>query len=326
MKKLLLLSSLAFASVANAQLTQANNAPAAGDTYSLAVTSPSVLSPGAAGPGAVWTYTNITLGTSVGYAGTTYSAATYTPANVVVNTSSSESSYYESTSSFLKYYGGNILVSSIPATITYTTGAIEAVYPMTISTTSSSAVGGSITAMSNNGTFTGTASATADGTGTLVLPGKTYTNVIRVKLVQTYSISSMIINGTVEQENYRYFAAGTKNPILIINTSTTNLGSTSTQTTAMIDANYIPTGINNQTLKPANVFAFPNPANNNITITAAEATSVTITDITGKTIATSKINDGKIILNTENYINGVYFYTLFNNTTKLGVGKFTVSH
>ena len=37
-------------------------------------------------------------------------------------------------------------------------------------------------------------------------------------------------------------------------------------------------------------------------------------------------NDGKIILNTENYTNGVYFYTLFNNTTKLGVGKFTVAH
>jgi len=197
---------------------------------------------------------------------------------------------------------------------------------MSLTKTSSYAVGGSITAMSNNGTFTGTASATADGTGTLVLPGKTYTNVIRVKLVQTYSVSSMILNGTVEQENYRYFAAGTKNPILIINTSTTNLGSLSTQTTAMVDANYIPTGINSNSLKASNVVAYPNPANNNITITAAEATNVTISDITGKTITSSKINDGKIILNTENYTNGVYFYTLFNNTTVLGVGKFTVAH
>lgn len=181
MKKLLLLSSLAFASVANAQLTQANNAPASGDTYSLAVTSPSVLSPGASGAGAVWTYTNITLGSSVGYTGATNSAVSYTPANIVVNASSSESSYYESTSTFLKYFGGNIIISSFPATITYTSGAIEAVYPMSLSTTSNVAVGGSITAMSNNGTFTGTASATADATGTLVLPGKTFTNVIRVK-------------------------------------------------------------------------------------------------------------------------------------------------
>lgn len=94
----------------------------------------------------------------------------------------------------------------------------------------------------------------------------------------------------------------------------------------MVDANYIPTGINSNSLKASNVVAYPNPANNNITITAAEATNVTISDITGKTITSSKINDGKIILNTENYTNGVYFYTLFNNTTKLGVGKFTVAH
>lgn len=136
----------------------------------------------------------------------------------------------------------------------------------------------------------------------------------------------MLINGTIEQENYRYFVTGTKNPILTINTSTTNLGSTSTQTTAMVDANYTPTGIKAHSSNSSDVVAYPNPANNNLTITAAEATNVTITDITGKTIATSKINDGKIVLNTENYINGVYFYTLFNNSTKLGVGKFTIAH
>jgi hypothetical protein len=38
------------------------------------------------------------------------------------------------------------------------------------------------------------------------------------------------------------------------------------------------------------------------------------------------VNNGKSAINTENFVNGVYFYTLYNNNTKLGVGKFTVTH
>lgn len=326
MKKFLLLAGFAFTLSSNAQLTQANNAPSAGDTYNMAITTPSVLSPGNSGAGTVWTYTNISIGTTISNTAVTSSAANYTPANVVINNSNSESSYYQSTSSFLRYFGGNILLGTFPATITYTTGAFEAVYPMSLSTTSTSAVGGSITALSNNGTFLGNATTVADGTGTLVLPGKTYTNVIRVKLSQTYTITSPLASGTVVQENFRYFASGTKNPVLVINTSTTNVLSLSTQTTAMIDANYLVTGVKNVKGTASEVLAYPNPANNQLNIVAADATSLIISDITGKTIISTNVNNGKSTINTENFVNGVYFYTLYNNSTKLGVGKFTVTH
>ncbi len=330
MKKILLFTGLAFTLSSNAQLTQANSAPAAGDTYSMAVTSPSILAPGASGAGAVWTYTSLTLGTTTGFSGAGYSAATYSPSNVVLSNTSSESFYYESTASYLKYFGGNVIfntgLGAIPGTITYSAGAFEAVYPMSLSTSSTSAVGGSISALSNNGTFTGTASATADGTGTLVLPGKTYTNVIRVKLTQSYTITSAVVSGPVDNVVYKYFSVGKKNPVLVINTSTTNLGTLSTQTTTSIDANYLSTGINVIKGSTSDVLAYPNPANNQLNIVAAEATSVIVSDITGKTILTTNVNNGKSTINTESFVNGVYFYTLYNNSTKLGVGKFTVTH
>lgn len=197
---------------------------------------------------------------------------------------------------------------------------------MSLSTTSSAAVGGSITALSNNGTFVGTASTLADATGTLVLPGRTYTNVIRVKLVQSYTVSSLLVNGPIDQVVYKYFAPGKKNPVLVINTSTTNLGALSTQTSVSIDANYLATGINNVKASTTEVMAYPNPANNLLNIVAPEATSLVISDITGKSIYTGSINNGKSTINTESFVNGVYFYTLYNNTAKLGVGKFTVTH
>jgi hypothetical protein len=330
MKKLLLLTGLAFTLSSNAQLTQANNAPAPGDTYSMAVTSPSVLSPGASGAGVVWTYTNITLGTTTGFSSAAYSAATYSPSNVLLTNTASESFYYESTSSYLKYFGGNVLLNvggtTVPGTITYTAGAIEATYPMSLSNTSTAAVGGSITALSNNGTFVGSASTLADATGTLVLPGKTYTNVIRVKLSQSYTVSSALVNGPIDNVVYKYFAPGKKNPVLVINTSTTNLGALSTQTSVTVDANYLVTGINNLKGSSSEVLAYPNPANNQLNIVAAEATSLVISDITGKAILSTNLNNGKSVINTENFVNGIYFYTLYNNNTKLGVGKFTVTH
>lgn len=330
MKKLLLLAGLAFTLSSNAQLTQANNAPAASDVYSMAVTSPSILAPGAAGAGVVWTYTNITMGTATGFSATAYSAASYSPSNVLLTNSASESFYYESTSSYLKSFGGNVIfntgLGAIPGTITYTAGAFEAIYPMSLSTTSTAAVGGSISALSNNGTFVGTASTLADATGTLVLPGKTYTNVIRVKLTQSYTVSSMVVNGPVDNVVYKYFASGKKNPIMIISTSTTNLGALSTQTTVSVDANYLATGINNVKGASSEVLAYPNPANSQLNIVASEATSLVISDITGKTILSSNVNNGKSTINTESFVNGVYFYTLYSNNTKLGVGKFTVTH
>jgi hypothetical protein len=330
MKKLLFLKGLAFTLSSNAQLTQANNAPAPGDTYSMAVTSPSVLSPGASGAGAVWTYTNITLGTTTGFSSAAYSAASYSPSNVLLTNTSSESFYYESTSNYLKSFGGNVIfntgLGAVPGTITYSAGAFEAVYPMSLSTSSTSAVGGSIVALSNNGTFVGSASTLADATGTLVLPGRTYTNVIRVRLTQSYTVSSALVNGPVDNVVYKYFAAGKKNPVLVISTSTTNLGSPSTQTTVSVDANYLATGINNVNGSSSEVIAYPNPANNQLNIVAAEATSLVISDITGKTILSTNVNNGKSAINTENFVNGVYFYTLYNNNTKLGVGKFTVTH
>ncbi len=328
MKKLLLLSGLAFTINANAQLTQANSAPANGDTYNMAVTSPSVLSPGASGAGTVWNYNNITLNAAIPHTALTNTNTSYNPSNVVLNYGT-ESSYYEATASFLKYYGGNIQLGAFGGTITYTSGAVEAIYPMSLNSTSSNAISGTLSVLSNTGTFQGNANTLADATGTLILPGKTYTNVIRVKTLQIFTITAAL-SGPVTQENYKYYVPGKKNPVLIINTSTTNIGSLSTQTTALVDFNYLTTtGIEANTANLVDLLVYPNPANTNITLSTAsdKATSVDVTDLTGRKINTYTFTNGTCNFKTCCMAPGVYFYNIkAESGEKLSTGKFVVAH
>ena len=88
----------------------------------------------------------------------------------------------------------------------------------------------------------------------------------------------------------------------------------------------LPSSINNST-KAINVSSFPNPASDVITFAFEEANnaSITIFDLSGKTIFESKIenNAKEFNYNVSNLSSGIYFYKLdMNNSTV--VNKFTV--
>jgi hypothetical protein len=333
MKKILLLSSLAFAINANAQLTQANNAPAGGDSYSTTVISSAVAGPGASGANANWNFSTAVISTTVNpYIAATNTNTAFNPANVSVSNGPSDVSYYKSASTDLLYYGGNILVGTIAATITYSSAAVIAKYPMTLGTSSLVAIGGSIAATGISGTFNGNASALADGTGTLQLPGKTYTNVIRVVTSQTVNFTTTFISGTINQVYYNYYAPGKKNAVFTINTSTSVVaGTPSSQTVVTIASDYLastPTGLNENNII-SNLNLYPNPTSNLIHLTSASelAVSVSVFDLTGRKLETTNFINGKTAINTSNFASGVYFYEVRdskNNSIK--TGKFSVAH
>ncbi|MBI2722313.1 MAG: T9SS type A sorting domain-containing protein [Bacteroidetes bacterium] len=320
----------------NAQtLTQANHAPANGDVYSTTICNGSITSPGNSGAGVTYNFNNITLTSSVTtFSGTNSANSTYTPANIVVSGNSGESSYYLSSSNELKYFGGNIVLGGFPATITYTSPAVYAKYPMSLNTTTSSVTSGTLSALSNNGTFTGNMAVIADGSGTLILPGTTFTNVLRVVSSQTINFaipSAGIGNGLINQVTYDFYTSGKKTPLFTIATSTVSgppIITTTSQTIITIASNYL-TGISSVDFEKENsISVFPNPSSSaiNFETPSQSAKTISIYDINGKFIEGKSLNTS-LKLDVSNYANGIYSYKIIsadNNFIKSA--KFTVTH
>lgn len=327
--------STVFAFGLNAQtLTQANHAPVAGDTYSMAACTGTITGPGAQGAGVTWNFTNVSVSSTVTtYAASTSTNTTYNPANVVLNGSNGEASYLLASSTDLKYYGGNLVIGGFPATITYTSPAFYAVYPMNLNTFTMATTGGSLSAVSNNGTFTGNSAVIADGTGTLMVPGKTYTNVLRVATSQTitFNVPSLgITNGSLVQQNYDFYVSGRKSAVFSISTSTVSappIIPTSSQTVITIAADYL-TGISNHTSVSEIAKAFPNPATSFIQFsTGSNAATVTIHDINGKLVEQKSVTNGELKLDVSAYANGLYSYTIMSDKKEvIKASKFTVAH
>jgi hypothetical protein len=341
MKKILLFSSIIIGGALNAQitLTQANHAPASADTYSTKAVTTTTVSPGAAGSGVTWNLSAITIGSVVtAYTATNSTNMAYNPANIVVNDNASQSSYYQSTPSNLNYFGGNIiLLTGFPTTITYTSAANYATYPMSFGTNSTSAViGGSLIVGGSNGTFTGNSKNIADATGTLVLPSITYTNVLRVLVTQTINFAVPgfgVSAGVLNQDTYNYFIPSRKSPILTIVTSTVVAPpvfvTPTTQTVTTIASDYLVTGLTENQSTLSDLSVFPNPSNNYINFTTQNnnAISIEVYDLTGKKLETRNFNNGKVSFETSYLAPGIYIYSIKDATKQtLTNGKFSVIH
>jgi hypothetical protein len=349
MKKILLIvATLASGLTMNAQLTEANHAPANGDTY--VMWQCDSVAPGAAGTNMVWNFASLVTHSSIVRTtnASTVVNASYPAATVSLTTVPNNLySYFKSTTGNLNYYGGNISVGSglsvIAAVLNYTAPALFATYPMSLGTTSSTPISGSLNVSSPipaSGTFTGTSSVIADGTGTLILPGttSTYTNVIRVVSSQTINFTTGIASGSLNQVLYEYYAAGTKAPILSISTATGSAISISaTQTIVTRNKNSVgistqtvsTVGItNNEALALTNLNVYPNPSSSlvNFYTTHPEAQSVLVYDITGKQVEKLNLISNRAKLDVSSYNKGLYIYSLVSDNGKvLKSGKLTVS-
>ncbi|MCW3077874.1 MAG: hypothetical protein JWO32_2483 [Bacteroidetes bacterium] len=332
MKKIYLsLLSLTCAMGINAQtLTQANHAPAAGDMFSVYQCDSTNITPGASGAGAVWNYSTIVTHSNIvsNYTASAVTNTAYPNADIAVASGTNDISYFKSTTSNLKYFGGNINLGAVAATLNYTSPAVYAGYPMTLNSNTTSTTGGALYISGNTGSFTGNSNVVADGTGTLILPGATYTNVLRVVTTQTLNYTVSIITGVVTQLNYNYYAAGIKNPVFTISTSTLTGAGASTQT-FVTRSKPSSVGIEKNTMNTIEMSVFPNPSNSfvNFATESKNAASVTIYDLNGKAIETKNLINGSVKLDVSNYSVGIYSYKVISNTNHvLKTGKLSVAH
>lgn len=328
---------VSFAS-ANAQLTQGNNAPANGDIFKFFQCDS--VSAGAAGTAMSWSFA-VTTHSSVtnNYTASTITSTTYPSANIGLALSASNTGYYASSAASLLYYGGNISAGPIAANLNYSAPSVHALYPMSMGSTTTSAIAGSITVtapLSATGTFTGNCTTACDGSGTLTVAGMTFTNVLRVSISETMSFTTNVAPGSLTRITTRYFQSGIKQPIMSVETvtGTTMLGASSQTIAQHITA--MPTstigtdvGIAAYNAETASIKVFPNPASSELTVFAANeaATNVSIFDVTGKKVAAAAVNGVWTKIDVTEFNKGLYIYRVEAADGKaLQTGKFTVVH
>lgn len=327
-------------------LNQANNAPANGDMYSTQQCD-SLMGPGPSGANALWNFSSLMIHTGVVSNYTTIPSTTpaYPSGSQVTSASINEQAYTVSSASDLKYYGGNLKVDNVIASLNYSAPATMAVYPMSLNSTGTSTIAGTINItqpLPQSGSFTGNSSTLADGTGTLDLPGViagTYSNVIRVLTLQTLNFSTQSgLSGVVTIKNYNYYSAGVKAPLLTIATKTVtnNLTPPSTQSMITVNKDYIAPPTNtataigeNKIAAKTDVLVFPNPAVNTVNFIADSqvASDMFVYDVTGKMIEKQTFIAGKLKLDVSTYNNGLYIYSILSDKGQIvKTGKLAVSH
>lgn len=322
---------------ASAQLTQGNNAPLSGETYSMFQCDNVAAGPG--GSATTFSYVVNTQTVLNAYTVAATSSTTYPQANVGVAFNSSNTAYYSSSASSLLYYGGNVATGQVMASLNYSAPAIHAAYPMSYNTTTNTAIGGSINVISPlpaSGTFAGTNTTTCDGSGTLTVAGMTFTNVLRVNITEVISFSTNLGNGTLDKETIRYFQIGIKQPIMSIETVSANtaLGASSQTLVQHINAtptNTLGSDVGIATFAPAQqaISVFPNPASNDVTVivTNPAAAIIRVTDVTGKQVSASNIKSVKSTISVTDLQNGLYIYSVEDQGgNTLHTGKITVVH
>jgi hypothetical protein len=203
-------------------------------------------------------------------------------------------------------------------------------YPASFSTTTSDSTAGSSTI----GDFTGNTNTFVDGVGSLQLAAKTFTDAIRVKTVETFTIPVVLFGMTLytnlNKTKYDYYSlSASRHPILSIDsTFLTSLAGSDVQKYVILQKDYDIVSINENKIDNIQLSVFPNPAINsiNFTTTSTEATKVVAYDISGRLMSAELIESGKAKMTTSNFISGLYIYQVVGKYNQiLTTGKFTVS-
>ena len=260
-------SALLICAISSAQptITATGTNPVIGNSFTYTTTS--YFAPGSAGANQTWNFSSST-GTSGGPSncvtvGSTPNGSSFPNANIAFhNTGASNYSYQKTSATACQNYG---VVSSTGVILSYSNPEDLSRFPFTYNDTYTDPW--SVTFINGGYTYyrTGTTSITADGYGTVITPTGTFSNALKIHMVQTYQDSADIgvpyIISYVNDE-YLWYANGTNASLAACFSIAVN-GGTPSQSGFYVGT---PVGVNdiNQYLNSFNLS--PNPAISNITI------------------------------------------------------------
>ncbi len=311
---------IAIAGLANAQLTltKALYEPVAGDQKNTVSLDTSFYTSGLpsniTGTNVIWDFSNLAVNSTVGVISSDFipaASATVTPPSGATLAEDQGGSYtfYKSVSTpTTEFQLQSVKFGTIA--LTFTNTALIARWPVSYGYNVTDIMAGSAQQGTFNAQFTGSVNTVADGMGTLLLPqGNTFTNVLRLKSVQTLTVTYFSFPiANVKQTVFQYFKAGDKFPLLTVNASATTFSSSTQEaTTANGNAAYLPIGIKENQLNNVNFHVLPNPANTSVSVELEKnmiANSLTLINAIGQKV--KQISNSNT-LNVADVPNGIYY-------------------
>jgi hypothetical protein len=264
-------------------LSAATNSPTPGTGYT--INYGPYVSPGGVGANQTWNLsgsaTDSSLAVQYVAPATTPNAAQF-PTATVAEMSALVTQYYRVAADGIHFAGsddGTSLIVHAPQ------GKFLA-FPCTFGTSWSSPQNATFDYEGMPVTRTGNFSGHADGHGTLVMPGATIPNVLRVHWTNTIEDAMDFFTISYIYDSYAYFVAGQAHPIAEIVTASIDVGSGPQVNQFSRWSGDITTSI--QALRKEQISVFPNPASEEVNINLPDGFStplhITVVDMAGRTV------------------------------------------
>ena len=151
----------------------------------------------------------------------------------------------------------------------------------------------------------GTIHISGDGYGTLLLPGRSFTNTLRVKMIQEEE-DTLIQFGTVShfsKTTYKWFDPDIRSALLEIDSM--DVAGMPIKTIKYLRDAPFTTGLN-QFNRPENILVFPNPSTTELTIRNPEAGELMLSDPLGNILLLLPVSGGETQITTSNLPPGMY--------------------
>lgn len=302
MKKNYFLLSLLFLSstLFSQNLTVTDIGYKAGETYKNFMTTTEVAE-GPMGTNVTWDLSDITDTTSILNTVSVNSGGSFPTANFVITNSDGNKSYVKQTSTSIDIVG--IVVPNF-TTMSYSDPASYFTLPLTTATNKVDNFKCSFSSSGFAFVREGTIKSEFSGSGTLITPYGTYTNVVRIKT--TLNFSDTYSGGKIytSQVSYNWYKSGIHHEVA--NVSYVN-GSFNY---AYYSDAALNVGLEEQAA--FNFATYPNPLSNELTINSEEALSkVMITSLSGELIQTIDVNnENNLTVSFNEMESGIYFVVL----------------
>jgi hypothetical protein len=306
------------ATLIQAQTLTSSQAPVPGDVHRYREDSLQI-APGSPGQGQTWNFASLVLDTAVvtesyiSPVGTP--GASSFPTATVAQFQDSSYNYIRVTPSMSEALGSFVLGSGIgsgaqvfsnPVTLMAFPLSFNQSFVDTGSATISFGPGLSFIISINQ-------NATVDGSGTLVLPYGTFSNVLRIKKTSITTSSSLFGSSTSIEENYSWYDPATKFPLLSVSTITDNPGaSSSVSYKVSMRAPNVVSGVE-ASIPNVSTQIFPNPAQVNGALTVRTEgrglSRVLVYDVLGKQVFEdqhAQTSSRVYSIGTQGWIPGVY--------------------
>lgn len=291
-------------------LTRTDVGYTAGDNYTMYVSD--YVNAGSAGTGVTWDLSAMTNNSQVTAAVTANSGGTFPTANVKITQSNGGEIYYNISASKMELVGLN----AGGTVFTYSNPQTYMQFPVTSSYNYTDAFAASFSVSGYAFNRTGSIQSEYSGTGTLITPEGTFTNVVRIKSTQTNT--DTYAGGTINSSivAYNWYKAGVNHELANVSDIT------GAQTSQSAYYTSVPANLGLDDNELINLLMFPNPTTGSIHINSDEVISkVAVYQLSGELVLEQSSNNTSLEMDLSDLNTGMYLVKVYGKDGAVSVKR-----